>query len=205
MDANTDALRRLMWSADTTLALSYARDDLRVVYLGFDVIESNFPLQAAFPLFVERSAAWLRGAGRRFSPTQIPTGESWSIRVPSSQRELILRTPDGEGIVYEVEGGELLFDRTSAAGIYRYSRQDLFGDAHHYFAVTLADESESDIASRAATATEVAGERTEQALTTTALALWPWLAMAALLLLGLEWWLGGHAGAGRSPAIRSSA
>lgn len=205
VDANTDALRRLMWSADTTLALSYARDDLRVVYLGFDVIESNFPLQAAFPLFVERSAAWLRGAGRRFSPTQIPTGESWSIRVPSSQRELILRTPDGEGIVYEVEGGELLFDRTSAAGIYRYSRQDLFGDAHHYFAVTLADESESDIAPRAATATEVADERTEQALTTTALALWPWLAMAALLLLGLEWWLGGHAGAGRSPAIRSSA
>ena len=39
----------------------------------------------------------------------------------------------------------------------------------------------------------------------TPLALWPWLAMAALLLLALEWWLGGHAGAGRSPAIRSSA
>ena len=205
VEANTDALRRLMWSAETTLALSYARDDLRVVYLGFDVMESNFPLQAAFPLFVERSAAWLRGAGRRFSPTQIPTGESWSIRVPLSQRELILRTPDGEGIVYEVEGGELLFDRTSAAGIYRYSRQDLFGDAHRYFAVTLADESESDIAPRAAIATEVAGERTEQAMTTAALALWPWLAMAALLLLALEWWLGGHAGAGRSPAIRSSA
>ena len=205
VDANTDALRPLMWSTDTALALRYARDDLRVVYLGFDVTQSNLPLQAAFPLFVERSAAWLRGAGRRFSPTHIPAGESWSIRVPLSQRELILRTPHGEGIVYEVEGGELLFDRTSAAGIYRYSRQDLFGDAHRYFAVTPADESESDIAPRAAIApSPSAGER-ERPLATNTLPLWPWLAMAALLLLALEWWLGGHAGAGRSPAIRSSA
>ena len=204
-DANTDALRRLMWSADTTLALRYARDDLRLVYLGFDVTQSNFPLQAAFPLFVERSADWLRGAGRRFSPTQIPAGDSWSIRVPLSQRELILRTPDGEGIVYEVEGGELLFDRTSVAGIYRYSRQDPFGDVHRYFAVTLTDERESDIAPRAAVTTQVTGETTEQALATSTLPLWPWLAMAALLLLALEWWLGGHAGAGRPPAIRSSA
>ena len=76
---------------------------------------------------------------------------------------------------------------------------------HRYFAVTLADESESDIAPRAAIATEARGETTEQALATSTLALWPWLAMAALLLLALEWWLGGHAGAGRSPAIRSSA
>ena len=125
--------------------------------------------------------------------------------MPLSQRELILRTPDGEGIVYEVEGGELLFDRTSVAGIYRYSRQDPFGDVHRYFAVTLTDERESDIAPRAAVTTQVTGETTEQALATSTLPLWPWLAMAALLLLALEWWLGGHAGAGRPPAIRSSA
>ena len=204
VDASFGSLRRLMWSADTTLALTYARDDLRLVYLGFDVTRSNFPLQAAFPLFVQRSAAWLRGPGRHFSPTQIPAGESWSIRVPLSQRELILRTPDGEGFVYEIEGGELLFDRTSAAGIYRYSRQDPFGDAHRYFAVTLADESESDIAPRAAIAPDPAAGEREPALAANTFALWPWLAMAALLLLGLEWWLGGHAGSGRSPAVRAS-
>ena len=114
-------------------------------------------------------------------------------------------TPPESSLVHPVEGAELLFDRTSAAGIQRYSRQDLFGDAHRYFAVTLADESESDIAPRAAIAPSPSAGESGQALAATTLALWPWLAMTALLLLGLEWWPGGHAGAGRSPAIRSSA
>ncbi len=206
VDPNPGALHRLLWSQDTTLALTYARDDLRLVYLAFDVTKSNFPLQAAFPLFVQRSAAWLRGPGRRFSPTQISAGEAWSIRVPLSQRELILRTPEGEGIVYEVEGGELVFDRTATAGIYRYTRQDPFGDAHRYFAVTLADEDESDIASRATLAPpDPSAGRGEGALAASTLALWPWLAMAALVLLVAEWWLGGHLNAGRSPAIQSKA
>ena len=125
--------------------------------------------------------------------------------MPLSQHELILRTPDGEGIVYDVEGGELLFDRTSVAGIYRYSRQDPFGEAHRYFAVTLADESESDIAPRAGMPRDSSAGNGERTLAAVTLALWPWLAMAALLLLALEWWLGGHAGARRSPAIRPSA
>ena len=197
VDAQTNALRRLLWSADTTLALTFARDDLRLVYLGFDVTQSNLPLQGAFPLLVQRSVAWLRGAGQRFSPTQIPAGESWSIRVPLSQNEIILRTPDGEGVVYEVKGGELLFDRTSAAGVYRYNRQDLFGDANRYFAVTPADETESDIVPRALPAPAAPPAGAEDPLASTVTALWPWLAMAALLLLTLEWWLGGHTSPGR--------
>ena len=204
-DPDSADLRPVLWAADTTLALTYARDDLRLVFLGFDVMQSNFPLQAAFPLFIQRSAAWLRGAGRHFSPTQIPAGESATIRVPLSQRELILRTPDGEGIVYEVEGGELLLDRTSGAGIYRYSRQDPFGDVHRYFAVTLADESESDIRPRAFIEHRPSAAETQEESAASTVPLWPWLAMVALLLLALEWWVGGHASAVRLPAIRSSA
>ena len=185
-------LHRLLWSARTPLALALARDDLRLVYLGFDVTQSNFPLQAAFPLFVQRSSAWLRGADRRFSTTQIPAGEPWSIRVPLSQRELILRTPEGEGLIHEVSGGELLFDRTSTAGIYRYTRQDPFGEVHRHFAVTLADETESDIAPRAVPAPEVPGGADDAPPARSVTALWPWLAVTALLLLTLEWALGGH-------------
>ena len=193
-------LHRLLWSADTPLALAVARDDLRLVYIGFDVTQSNFPLQAAFPLFIQRAAAWLRGSGRRFSPTQIPAGEPWPIRVPPSQRELILRTPEGDGEVHEVSGGELLFDRTSTAGIYRYTRQDPFGEAHRYFAVTLADETESDIAPRALPASLVPAGPDEASPARTTTALWPWLAMTALFLLVLEWWLGGHGSARALPA-----
>ena len=191
--AESGAPAPLLWSAETPLGLAFATDDLRLVYLGFDLTQSNFPLQAAFPLFVQRSAAWLSGPKRRYSPTQVPAGLPWSIRVPLSQRELILRTPGGDGSVHDVKGGELLFDGTSSAGIYRYTRQDPFGDAHRYFAVTLADEIESDIAPRALPPPRVPSEAAEGREARSAAALWPWLAMAALFLLMLEWWLGGHA------------
>ena len=162
--AGAATLHRLLWAAETPLALAFAHDDVRMVYLGFDVTQSNFPVQAAFPVFVHRSAAWLRGAGQRFSPTATAAGEPYAIRVPMSQRELILRTPGGDGAVYEVRGGELLFDRTSEAGIYRYTRQDPFGDAHRFFAVTLADEAESDIGPRAVPAPPARPARAERCL-----------------------------------------
>ena len=205
IEPESKALSRLLWSEDTTLALAFARDDLRLVYLGFDVTQSNLPLQAAFPLLIQRSAAWLRSAGRHYSPTQITAGEPWSIRVPMSQRELVLRTPDGEGAVHEVKGGELLFDRTSAAGIYRYARQDPFGEVHRYFAVTLADENESDIAPRAPLAAPAPRPEEDEVLAAHITALWPGLAMAALFLLALEWWLGGHASPPRLRARRAQA
>ena len=195
--AGAATLHRLLWAAETPLALAFAHDDVRVVYLGFDVTQSNFPVQAAFPVFAHRSVAWLRGAGQRFSPTATAAGEPYAIRVPMSQRELILRTPGGDGAVYEVRGGELLFDRTSEAGIYRYTRQDPFGDAHRFFAVTLADEAESDIGPRAVPAPPARPARADAAFARTTAALWPWLAMAALLLLGLEWWFSVQPPSGR--------
>ena len=202
--ADSGSRQPLLWSAETSLALAFAGQRRRGVYLGFDVIRSSFPLQAAFPLFIQRSAAWLRGAGQHFSPTQTKAGEPRTIRLPLSQRELILRTPDGEGLVYDVEGGERTLEGNSVAGIYRYTRQDPFGDARHYFAVTLADEEESNIAPRALPAAGGPDAATASATGRRVSALWPWLAMAALLLLGAEWWLGGHAaplrGRARSPA-----
>lgn len=204
MPPESGSLTPLLWSARAPLALALATDDVRLVYLGFDLTQSNFPLQAAFPLFVQRSAEWLRGPEPRHSPTQIPAGMPWPIRVPLSQRELIMRAPDGAGDVYEVKGGELLFDETSSAGIYRYARQDPFGESHRFFAVTLADETESDLAPRALPPPSASATARESQTARSVAALWPWLAMAALLLLALEWWLGGYA-AREGPRTRAGA
>ena len=115
-----------------------------------------------------------------------------------------MRAPDGAGDVYEVKGGELLFDETSSAGIYRYARQDPFGESHRFFAVTLADEAESDIVPRALPPPSASATARESRTARSVAALWPWLAMAALLLLALEWWLGGHA-AREGPRTRAGA
>ena len=179
----TPGLQRLFWSEETDLALAFLGDGLRAVYLGFDLSRSNFPLQAAFPLFIQHSLAWLRPRGSRFASTQIAAGETYAIEVPSGQAELIMRTPSGDGFIYEVDGDSLLFDATATSGIYRYT----VGDVHRYFAVNLTDARESDINARA----RLPGTETLPARATAqsqlAIALWPYLAGMALVVLALEW------------------
>jgi hypothetical protein len=84
-----------------------------------------------------------------------------------------------------VKDGSARFDGTSDAGIYRYAA----GGAARYFAVSLTDARESDVNSHWA-----AGERREETRRAgngaqTLVPLWPWLLVAALVLLALEWWV----------------
>jgi hypothetical protein len=178
-------LQRLFWSKETELALALLRDDVRLVFLGFDLSRSNFPLQAAFPLFFRQSLAWLHPRGSRFASTQLAAGEPYAIQVPANQSDLILRTPSGEGFIYPVNGGQVLVDSTSESGIYRYT----VAQVHKYFAVNLTDERESDINARAELPGEPAALAQAGVLGRVVLPLWPYLAGIALLILALEWCL----------------
>lgn len=182
LDSQTPGLQRLFWSADTTLALTLLQGDTRLVFIGFDLHDSNFPLQTAFPLFLHDTLAWLRPRETRDATTQSPAGEPRRITLPSDQLDLVVRTPSGEGLIFAVDRGEVLFEATSQAGIYRYER----ALAQRHFAVNLTDEQESDIRPRASLpATPPAASNS--VVSQTAIVLWPYLMIAAVLLLLLEW------------------
>lgn len=187
MSAAAPGLQRLFWSQETDLALALLQNDIRLVYLGFDLAQSNFPLQAAFPLFIRQSFAWLRPRRNSFgfAGTQLTAGETFPIEVPDAQSSVIIGTPSGDGLIYQVEDGRLLFDATSEAGIYQYRVSDI----ERYFAVNLTDAQESDIAPRAALAQTPAAAPAGPADAQVVMALWPYLAMLALALLTLEWCL----------------
>ncbi|MDH3286590.1 MAG: VWA domain-containing protein [Betaproteobacteria bacterium] len=193
IDEPVPGLQRLFWSPETDLALALLDDGLKLVYLGFDLAQSNFPLQAAFPLFFSQSLEWLRPRGDGFVSTHIAAGSTHSIRVPSIQTRVIMRMPSGDATTLEVKGGSLLFDATADTGIYRYS----VGEVARYFAVTLTDARESDVNSRWAP-----GERREQLQPAgngaqALVPLWPHLLVLALVLLALEWcvWTGSRGSA----------
>lgn len=188
IDKPVPGLQRLFWSPETDLALALLDDGLKLVYLGFDLARSNFPLQAAFPLFFTQSLEWLRTQGDGFVSTHLPAGSTQTIPLPRSETRVIVRMPSGKSATLEAKGGSALFDATADAGIYRYT----VGEVARFFAVTLTDARESDVNSRWAP-----GERREeirpasngaQAL----VPLWPPLLVLALMLLALEWcvWTG---------------
>jgi hypothetical protein len=183
LERNTPGLQRLFWSTDTELALALLQQDTRLVFLGFNLLDSNFPLQTAFPLFVNESLGWLRPRETRHANTQIQTGEPLPISLPTEQLDLTVRTPSGEGLIYTVAHGRVLFDATSQAGIYRYER----ALTHRYVAVNLTDEHESDISPRARIPTTAQRPAEHDSGSHTAIALWPYLMSLALVLLLLEW------------------
>lgn len=188
IDKPVPGLQRLFWSPETDLALALLDDGLKLVYLGFDLAGSNFPLQAAFPLFFSQSLEWLRARGDGFVSTHIAAGSTQTILLPASETRVIMRMPSGRSATLEAKGGSLLFDATADAGIYRYT----VGEVARYFAVSLTDARESDVNSRWAP-----GERREEIRPASNAAqalvpLWPPLLVLALMLLALEWcvWTG---------------
>jgi len=183
LERNAPGLQRLFWSSDTELALAWLHQDTRLVFVGFSLLDSNFPLQTAFPLFVSESLAWLRPRESRHANTQIQTGEPLPISLPADQLDLTVRTPSGEGLIYTVTNGRVLFDATSQAGIYRYER----ALTHRYVAVNLTDEHESDISPRARIPAAAQRPAEQASGHHAAIALWPYLMSLALVLLLLEW------------------
>jgi len=181
--ADEPRVQRLFWAEETDLALTYLDEDVRLVYLGFDLARSNLPLRAAFPVFFNQSVSWLRPRASRFAVTQVPAGEPYTVELPAAQKELVVRTPSNRRLRYAVEAGSLLFSDTSEAGIYGYA----VGRDRHYFAVNLTDEGESDITPRAKL--PAAEDQTARAgvLSRVARPLWPYLAWIAALLLAGEW------------------
>jgi hypothetical protein len=193
IDEPVPGLQRLFWSPETDLALALLDDDRKLVYLGFDLSRSNFPLQAAFPLFFSQSLEWLRPRGDGFVSTPTAAGSTHSIRVPSSETQVIMRMPSGDAETLKVEGGSLLFEATVDTGIYQYT----VGEVTRYFAVSLANARESNVDSRWAP-----GERREEVWPASngaqaLVPLWPHLLVLALVLLALEWcvWTGSRSSA----------
>ena len=176
-------LQRLFWARETDLALALIEGDVRLVYLGFDLGQSNFPLQVAFPLFVSQSLEWLRPRGEGFVSTHIAAGSRHSIRVPGSATQVSLRTPSGDTALVEAIDGTALVADMADAGFYQYS----VGEATRYFAVSLADARESDINNQWRPAAQAAEASAARPSAQTLVPLWPHLLALALVLLAAEW------------------
>jgi len=195
-EATLKAVQKLFWSDDVELALSTLQPDKRVVYLGFDLLDSNFPRQTAFPLFIRRSIEWLSAsslspvvrtvaADSRERRRQIPVGESFTLELPVGTEELSIATPDGSAEVMLLTSPRYTFANTSRAGLYQY----IAGGEKNYIAANLTDESESNINRRVASR---AASTLNSSTASTGIvnhSLWPYLAWLALLLLIVEWWL----------------
>lgn len=157
----------------------------RIVWVGFDPLESNWPLRVSFPIFIANTVDWLNPANAKNAQLLIKAGDPFRLALTEPVKSAEVKSPDGQTTTLPVEGlNEIVFGDTARQGVYRLRA----GTNEVTFCANLLDAAESDIRPR----DELKfGEYTRVAATTIQranLELWRTLAAIGLAVLLFEWW-----------------
>ncbi|MFP4501322.1 MAG: vWA domain-containing protein [Candidatus Hydrogenedentota bacterium] len=161
-----------------------------IVYIAFDLEDSNWPLHLSFPLFFQNLLAWIPER-EPASQTAIATGES--IEIPPIQADqqdagatATVRTPTGETYSLARDPQRpVYFAGATHAGAYSVS----WGGETRFYAANLLEKGESAIAP-AKTLPYGRGQLTAQTGAIRYNQEFRWLALGiGLAVLVFEWWL----------------
>jgi hypothetical protein len=162
-------------SSNNQPLLAIAEAPQRRVWVGFEPMNSDFPLQVGFPIFIANVLDFV-GAGAQSGEIVTQTGRSMTYRTTQA---LKLESPNRPSINLEPTDGLVTVSGLPDAGEYKLGDQRL--------TVNLRSETESDIAPK----TDISfGQATVKATQTPyRLAdFWRMLALLALAVLTFEWW-----------------
>ncbi|MGC3959126.1 MAG: VWA domain-containing protein [Verrucomicrobiota bacterium] len=157
----------------------------RIVWVGFDPLESNWPLRVSFPIFIANAVEWLNPANAKNSQLLVKAGDPFRLAVTEPVKTAEVKLPDGKTTTLNVEGAnEIVFGDTARQGVYHLRA----GTNEITFCANLLDSAESNIRPR----DELKfGEYTKVEATTvqrTNMELWRTLAAIGLAVLLFEWW-----------------
>lgn len=158
----------------------------RIVWLGFDVLDSNWPLRVSFPIFIANCADWLNPASARNAQLLVKAGTPLRLTLSAPVAKAEVQFPDGSkrDLEPDPQSTELVFGDTAKEGVYHLT----VGTNETTFCVNLLDADESNIKPRDELSL---GEYTKVTASTAKPAnteLWRTLAIIALFVLLFEWW-----------------
>ncbi len=153
------------------------------VVVAFDIYRSTWPLRASFPIFV-RSVLLAASERDRRARSGLPAGVPVSIPVGTNVASVEITAPDGSLERVNAWGGYAYFAGTRLSGVYTARS----GDREERFCVNLTDPLETRIAPRE-TVADGDGQKQERLTSSRPTEVGHWFAMAALVLLVIEFWV----------------
>ena len=176
----------LVESPATPLILAGEVERRRVIWLGFDTLQSTWPLRVSFPIFIANAVEWLNPATASAGQFLVRAGEPLRLPLAAPVAEAKVRLPDGaeRTLALGTTAREVVFGETQRRGVYQVSA----GTNTVSFAVNLLDAAETDTTPKP----EIRFGQYARAQATTFqpadLELWRWIAAAGLAVLLFEWW-----------------
>jgi hypothetical protein len=156
------------------LILAREQDGRRILIVGFNPHDSNFPLESAFPLLMAGSVEWMTHSVDEVADS-LSAGE---IDLPGPATKII--APSGREVPFARKGAEVHL-LALETGIYRIVGPG--GETN--LAVNPPALPSQPLQPTAAETANVEREP----LPPTTWSMWRWLVLAALVALWMEWWL----------------
>jgi hypothetical protein len=170
--------------ASLMLAGEFGRQ--RIVWIGFDLLESNWPLRVSFPIFIANVVEWLNPANAKGGQLLVKSGEAFRLALTHPEKEAEVTLPGGgtRTITLDSAANEAVFSETYKQGIYRMRA----GTNETAFCVDLLDAAESNIKPQDELKLGQYTKVTATKMQRTNMELWRTIAGLGLLMLLVEWW-----------------
>lgn len=175
----------LVEAPQTPLILAGELSHQRIVWIGFDTLQSTWPLRISFPMFIANAVEWLNPAVAKSGQLLVHAGEPfrYSLAQPAATAEVTM--PDGRTkTIAPADGREIVFGDTARQGVYRLRA----GGNEVPFCVNLLDAAESNIKPREELQLGKFNTVGTTEIKRASKEIWRWIAAAALAVLMFEWW-----------------
>jgi hypothetical protein len=158
----------------------------RIIWIGFDILQSNWPLRISFPIFIANAVEWLNPANARGGQLLVKAGDAFRLGLAQPEKNAQITLPGGASKTLDLDpkANEFVFGDTYKQGTYRLR----IGTNEMAFCVDLLDAAESNIKPRDELQLGKYTKVAATALQRTNMELWRTIAAAGLLVLIVEWW-----------------
>ncbi len=158
----------------------------RIIWIGFDILESNWPLRVSFPIFIANAVEWLNPANAKGGQLLIKAGDALRLPLTEPEKTAQVTMPGGatKTLNIELNANEFVFGDTYKQGVYKLR----LGTNTMNFCVDLLDAAESNIKPRDELQLGKYTKVTATTVQRTNMELWRTIAGLGLLLLLGEWW-----------------
>ncbi len=158
----------------------------RIVWIGFNPLESTWPLRVSFPIFIANAVEWLNPASTRAEQFMVKPGDPFRFPLSESLASATVTGPDGQ--VHTVPLGEqvseFVYGDTVHQGIYKAQ----LGTNRITFVANLLDAAESNVTPRESLNLGRFAQVKATSEHKANLEWWRWFACAALGVMLGEWW-----------------
>ena len=166
------------------------RGSQRLAVMTFDLRRSDLPLKVAFPILMSNLFASFSSVQTVDAQASLSPGQPMSIRLRNDTTTVVVIGPDGVAHDLPIIANPLDFIETDLPGLYEVALRGADeSQSNAAFAVNLFAPEESNIGPRDSITlgqTAIGAAVDEEALGQREL--WPWLAIAGLVLLIVEWY-----------------